>query len=395
MRKTLKPRERVRRALAHQEVDRVPIDLGGTQNSTMCVGAYAGFCQYLGVAAQPRILSLALDTVEMDEAVLRRLPVDTRLVVAKPPKQTKTRWADHREASCEERTFIDDWGITLHQPDHWRQFDMVAHPLAKASVGDIEPYDWPNVEDEARYAGLRDKAKDLYENTDYAICGATADSTIFDKAWALRGMQQFLTDLVLDPEFALTLLDQVTTIQCKRFACFLAAVGKYIDVIVIGDDMGIQNGLIMRPQLYRKMIKPFHTRLIQTIRQHTDARILNHACGSIVDLVEDYIELGIDALNQMQVGAANMSPQNLKQRFAGRMAFWGGIDTQSLLPKGHPDEIRQAVRETIRIMDGYKGGYVLGAVHNIQDDVPPENVWAMLDEARCSTQTIQLLSPRM
>ena len=106
-----------------------------------------------------------------------------------------------------------------------------------------------------------------------------------------------------------------------------------------------------------------------------------HACGSLTDLVEDYVEIGVDALNPMQVRAAGMSPESLVARFGGRMAFWGGIDTQSILPRGRPEEVRQAVREMLAVMGGQAGGYVLGAVHNIQDDVPPENVWAMLDEA--------------
>jgi uroporphyrinogen decarboxylase len=108
--------------------------------------------------------------------------------------------------------------------------------------------------------------------------------------------------------------------------------------------------------------------------------VVVHACGSIVELVEDYMEIGVSALNPMQVSAAGMAPQNLKERFAGRMAFWGGIDSQRLLPLGQPEEVRQAVRDTLQIM-GRDGGYILGAVHNIQDDVPPANVWAMLDEA--------------
>ena len=99
--------------------------------------------------------------------------------------------------------------------------------------------------------------------------------------------------------------------------------GKYIDVLMIADDMGVQKGPLLRPQLYRKMIKPFHARYVQIIRQYTDAKILNHTCGSIADLIEDYIEIGIDACNPMQVSAAGMSPQNLKARFGNRMAFWG------------------------------------------------------------------------
>jgi uroporphyrinogen decarboxylase len=371
--KTLTSRERVLRALNQQEVDRVPIDLGGTHNSTMGTGAYNSLKTYLGVDAPTVALNRAFDIVAMDERVLARLPIDTRPVFANPPAHTQSRWLD-------ERTLIDDWGITYRRPEGWRQLDMVAHPLAEATIADLDHYAWPDVEDPARFAGLADQARDLHENSPYAVCASTMDTTIFDRSWELRGMQQFLEDLLADPAFALALMEKVADLQFRRHISFLREVGRYIDVIMISDDMGLQRGPLLRPQLYRKLIKPFHARYVQVIRQHTGAKILNHACGSIVDLVEDYIELGIDACNPMQVSAAGMSPQNLKARFGGRMAFWGGIDTQHVLPQGSPDDVRQAVRSTLDAMR-LEGGYVLGAVHNVQDDVPPANVWAMLDEA--------------
>jgi uroporphyrinogen decarboxylase len=373
---TLTPRARVLRGLSHQEVDRVPIDLGGTHNSTMCTGAYENLKKFLGVDAPSEEISRAFEIVRLDEKVLRRLPVDTRGVFARPPVKTQTRWLD-------DRTYVDDWGITVYRPENSRQFDIVAHPLAEATIGDLERYDWPDVEDEARYAGLREQAQLLHEGTNYAICGATLDTTIYDKAWQLRGMARFLEDLLLDPGFALALLEKVADVQYRRHERFLKAVGKYLDVITIADDMGNQRGPMIRPALYRTMVKPFHRRYVELIRRFTDARILMHACGSIVDLVDDYIEIDVDALNPMQVSAVGMSPENLKRRFGGRMAFWGGIDSQYVLPKGQPEEVRRAVADTLAVMG--LGGYVLGAVHNIQDDVPPENVWAMLDEAagRC------------
>jgi uroporphyrinogen decarboxylase len=371
--KALTSRERVVRALNHQEVERVPIDLGGTHNSTMGTGVYNNFKAYLGIDAPTTIINPAFDIVRMDERVLAHLPVDTRAIFANPPAHTQSRWLD-------ERTLISDWGVTYRRPEGWHQFDVVAHPLAEAGIADLEHYPWPDVEDPARYAGLADLARDLHENSPYAVCATAMDTVIFDRAWELRGMQQFLEDLLINPEFAMALLEKVADLQYRRHSCFLREVGKYIDVVVIADDMGVQKGLLLRPQLYRKMIKPFHARYVQVIRQHTDAKILNHACGSIVDLVEDYVEIGIDALNPMQVSAAGMSPQNLKARFGGRMAFWGGIDSQHVLPKGSPDEVREAVRATLDVM-GLEGGYVLGAVHNVQDDVPAANVWAMLDEA--------------
>jgi len=366
-------RQRVLAALDQQEVDRVPIDLGGTHNSTMCTQAYENFKAFLGVEAPTVELNKSFETVKMDEAVLRRLPVDTRSVFINPPARSRTRWLDGR-------TYVDEWGVTFHQPEDWPQFDMVGHPLAEATLADLERYPWPDIEDAGRYAGLRERVRELHENTDYAVCVSALDTTIFDKGWVLRGMEQFLSDLLLDPQFALALMDKVAGLQFRRHELFLEQVGPYIDAIMISDDMGTQNGPLIRPALYRKLVKPYHKRYVELIKSRSDARIIMHACGSVVDLVEDYIDVGVDALHPMQVSAVGMTPANLKARFGGRMAFWGGIDTQWLLPKGKPEDVRQAVRDTLRIM-GRAGGYVLAAVHNVQDDVPPENVWAMLEEA--------------
>jgi uroporphyrinogen decarboxylase len=374
--RTLTPRERVRRALSHREVDRVPIDLGGTQNSTMCAGAYAAFSRYLGAAngadVQTRLLSRVFNTVNMDEDVLRRLPVDTRAVYAGPPAQGGARLID-------DWTLVDEWGVTYRRPPGGSgQHDPVIHPLADATIDDLERYPWPNVADPSRYVGVAERARDLYESTSYAVCGSSNDTVIFDRAWLLRGMQRFLEDLLINEAFALALLEKVTEVQCKRQEAFLAEAGPYLDVVVIADDMGTQRGPLLRPSHYRRLVKPFHRRYVETVKRHTGARVLVHACGSIAALVDDYIEIGVDALNPMQVAAADMAPADLKRRFAGRMAFWGGIDTQHLLPHGTPEEVRAGVRSMLDTM-GRDGGYVLAAVHNVQDDVPPENVWAMLE----------------
>jgi uroporphyrinogen decarboxylase len=366
-------RQRFLAALNHQEVDRPPIDLGGTHNSTMCTVAYENFKRFLGVEAPSVELNKSFGTVKMDEAVMRRLPVDTRAVFINPPARSRVRWLD-------DRTYVDEWGVTFHQPENWPQYDMIAHPLAEATLADLDRHHWPDMEDAGRYAGLRERARDLHEDTDFAICCSVMDTTVFDKSWILRGMEQFLSDMLLEPTFAQALMERVAALQFRRHELFLEQVGPYVDAIMISDDMGTQAGPLIRPALYRKMVKPFHRRFVELIRARSNAKIVMHACGSVADLIEDYIEIGIDALNPMQVAAAGMAPQTLKSRFGGRMAFWGGIDTQWLMPKGSPDDVRQAVRDMRRIM-GHDGGYVLAAVHNIQDDVPPENVWAMLEEA--------------
>ncbi len=215
----MKPRERVLRALSHREVDRVPIDLGGSQNSTMCAGAYEAFKRFLGVEIPTRELSRVFETVIMDEAVLSRLPVDTRAIYARPPARSATRWLNDRTSS-------DEWGITFRRAVDGVQYDPVGYPLAEATLADLDRYQGPDVEDASRYAGLADQARDLRENTDYAVCASTADTTIFDKAWMLRGMAQFLSDLLLDPDFALALLEKVAEIQCRRHVLSCARWGR-------------------------------------------------------------------------------------------------------------------------------------------------------------------------
>ena len=243
----------------------MPIDLGGTPNSTMCTGAYASLARYLGLDVHPVWLSRTLDSVRMEESVLARLPVDTRAVFPLPPARRPARWLD-------ERTLLDEWGTTQQRPPDGRQLDPTGYPLAEATVADLEAYPWPDVEDPARYAGLRDQARDLHENTGYAVCGSTADTVIFDRAWMLRGMEQFLSDLLLDPAFATALLEKVAEVQFRRNACFLTEVGPYLDVIMIADDMGVQRGPLIRPQLYRRLIKPLHRRYVELIRRYTSAR---------------------------------------------------------------------------------------------------------------------------
>ncbi len=192
---TMTSRERVLAALNHQEVDRIPIDLGGTHNTSISTGAYRTLKAFMSIDTPTEELSATYEWAKLEETVLTRLPVDTRSVF---PHLSQDR---HRP--LDPYTFVDDWGITWRRsPDH-PQYHMIGHPLAEATIDDLDKHDWPDVEDESRYAGLRDKACELQENTDFAICAAALDTCIFDRSWALRGMQQFLVDMLVDPEFAL------------------------------------------------------------------------------------------------------------------------------------------------------------------------------------------------
>ncbi len=373
------PRERMRAALLREECDRPPLDLGTTPNTTISRVAYERLLQHIGLKldCEPKTISLAFQLVEVDEAVLNHLHIDTRPLFTNPSKKSQGEFLP-------DGRFKDAWGI-VHQPvapqDTVLYYDMVEHPLSHVtSIREIEEYPGPDAEDPSMYAGLQDKADRLAKQSDYAVVGHCGDTSIFESAWRLRGFQKFLMDLVIDKRLARALLERVFEIQLSRMTHYLAEVGPYLDVVCVGDDLAHQTGLLMSPELYREMIKPYHRRYFAFIKDHTPAKLHLHSCGSICPLLEDLIEIGVDIINPVQIKAKDMEPQGLKDRFGNRLVFWGGIDTQTLLPRGTPDLVREEVRRIAKTL-GRQGGYVLGAVHNIQADVPPENILAMFDEA--------------
>jgi uroporphyrinogen decarboxylase len=158
-------------------------------------------------------------------------------------------------------------------------------------------------------------------------------------------------------------------------------VGNNIDVIMWGDDLAMQQATFMSPEMYRELIKPRHKRMVAALKSRSSAKVHYHCCGSVYPLIEDLIDIGIDALNPIQVAARNMDPARLKDEFGERLAFWGAIDTQGVLPHGSPEEVRAEVRRIIDIL-GKGGGYILASVHNIQAEVKPENIAAMFEEGK-------------
>jgi uroporphyrinogen decarboxylase len=151
-----------------------------------------------------------------------------------------------------------------------------------------------------------------------------------------------------------------------------------VDIIEWGDDVAMQQGPLFSPDTYRKMIKPTHLKMMAALKSKSDAHVVYHSCGSVAVFIEDLIEIGVDALNPVQVSAKNMNPSDLKENYGNRISFWGGIDTHHVLPAGTTTEVREEVRRICKIL-GRDGGYILAAVHNIQQDVPPENVATMLE----------------
>lgn len=368
-------RERVLRAIRREPTDRVPIDLGSTLATTLTVGAEQRLRFRLGLpAAEPRILSRRSGTVIPDEAILERFDIDTRAL----PLGTPERRPD-RELSA--TAFIDEWGVTWSKPEggHYINTAGPFHQLDEPSVRDVERHDWPEPDDPGRYRGLRERARALHEQTDYAVVLGLGVGPVHQCQF-LRGYAQWLEDLLARPAFAQALLERVTDILTAIARRALQQTADYVDVVMFGDDVGTQKSPLVRPELYRALIKPCHRRMAEVVKSFGKP-LLYHSCGSVYALIPDLIEAGVDILNPIQVSAAHMDTRRLKSEFGGELAFWGAIDNQGLLPRGTPEEVRAEVRRRIRDL-APGGGYVLAAAHNIQADVPPENVVAMFEEAR-------------
>jgi len=175
-------------------------------------------------------------------------------------------------------------------------------------------------------------------------------------------------------------MDRVVDIWIETTQAILSAVGESVDVVAWADDVGVQDGPLMSPEMYKKKIKPWHKRMMDAVRDVSDVKILYHTCGCVSPFIRDFIDLGITALNPVQVSAKEMDPTLLKKKAEGKLSFWGAIDTQRVLPYGTSNDVEKHVRSTInQLASG--GGYVLASVHTIQSEVPPQNIVAMLKTA--------------
>jgi uroporphyrinogen decarboxylase len=367
----------VKSALLHEEVDRPPQDLGSTCNTSITKIAYIHLLRHLGlhVDREATFLSKAMQVVEMDEAVLRKLHIDTRGLHSNPPDADMS-------AFISPDSYVDEWGVRYRAARSGNEilyFDAVESPLAAAaSCGEIERYRWPDPRDPGRTRGLREKAIAMRDGTECAIVGHMGDTSIFQACTSLRGMERFLLDLAADAKMAQALMEMVLEVQLVKMERYLDEVGEYIDVVCIGDDFAGQQAPLISPALFRAMIKPYLKRYCELIKRKTSAPLHLHSCGAVRDLLSDLIDIGVDIINPVQVSAAGMDPAVLKKKFGKSLSFWGGIDTQRILPYGTPEDVRNEVTRISRIL-GKGGGYVLNPVHNVQPDVPPQNILAMYE----------------
>ncbi len=372
-------RERVRLALNHQEPDRIPIDLGATIISSIARTTYVQLKQQLGLPLEEiTMLDYVQQLPYVSEDLMQRFGVDFRLVQL--PAATAAGVDIFEEGHY--YAFTDRWGSKLHMPkENGFYFDWVDFPIKEPTLAALDQYRWPRPDSDETNARLGAVAKWLYENTDYALVGsAVIGGGIFEQPARVMGLQNFLMALLTAPQFADRLMEQITDIYIESCNRYLDHVGQYIQVFTFWDDVTGQNGWLIRPELYRKMIKPKQKRLVEAIKKKTNAKLFFHCCGAARGLIPDLIELGFDILNPVQVSARGMDTKELKAEFGKDITFWGGIDTQRVLPFGKPQDVADEVKRRIDDL-APGGGFVLAAVHNIQALVPPANIVTMFDTA--------------
>jgi uroporphyrinogen decarboxylase len=367
-------RERILQTISRKPPDRLPIDLGATIATTMTAGAHDRQLAHLNIppAVPPVFFARRSGTVIPNEAILRRFDVDARPLLLGGPDGCPDR-------PVSTNAFVDEWGVTWTRPEggHYISTDGPFYRSVEPSLTDLDRHSWPDPADPGRYRGLRDRACALHE-TGFAVILNLGVGPIHQCQF-LRGFGEWLGDLLANSAFAEGMLDRATAFWVETANRALREAGDYVDVVMYGDDVATQRAPLMRPDLYRKLIKPRHKRMAETVKRFGKP-VVYHSCGSVYALVPDLIDVGIDALNPIQVSAAHMDTARLKREFGRDLAFWGGIDNQKTLPFGTPDDVRREVKRRIDdLAEG--GGYVLCAAHNIQHDVPPANVAAMYDAA--------------
>jgi uroporphyrinogen decarboxylase len=373
-------RERVWLALNHREPDRIPIDLGATIVSSIVRPSYIALKNHLGMPLEEvRMLDHVQQLPYVDETLLDRFAVDFRLVQL--PAATAPSVEIFEEGDY--FAFIDRWGSKLHMPkDGGLYFDWVDFPIGAPTLEALRHYPWPRPDPDEYNLQLGEQARSLHEKTDYALVGsAIIGGGIFEQPARTMGMQSFFEALVTEPQFADRLMEGITELYIESCERYLEQVGPYLQVFTYWDDLCGQNSWLIRPELYRKMIKPKQRRLVEAIKKKTDAKLFYHCCGACRELIPDLIDLGFDILNPVQVSARGMDTKELKTEFGEDIVFWGGgVDTQRILPFGTPEQVVEEVKRRIDDL-APGGGFVFAAVHNIQAFDPPENIVAAFDTA--------------
>ncbi|MBN1997910.1 hypothetical protein JW935_10185 [candidate division KSB1 bacterium] len=373
-------RERVLSALQFKEPDRVPIDLGGFQTG-IHLKAYQALLEYLNLQEDIVVLDPVQQLAKPSEAVLNRLHVDTRYITSRTPDGFDATIKQSVRNNRKWHDLTDEFGVVWSMPDDQQLYmDISFNPLAEATIKDLDSYSFPDGKDPSRFSGVREQATYLRENTPFSIA-TSIGGVVYEYCWYMRGLEQWFIDMIEQPRFCEVLLDRTLTYWLDYYTGLLSEIGDLVDVVMIGDDLAGQEGPLFSPDFYRRIIKPRQKHLVQRIKSLTTAKVWYHTCGACSVFIPDLIDLGIDILNPVQIGAHGMDPIYLMKTYGEKVVFWGGgIDSQHVLPYVKPIEIRRHVKRNMAVFKP-GGGYVFNNVHNIQAGVPAANIVELFDAA--------------
>ncbi len=373
----LNHRERFTKALAHEEPDRVPRDFGTTNATSLHLHTYQNLARYLGCDPEEYDwVSFGGQIVTPSEEILQILNVDTRKV--------QFRVSPEHYTFIDENTYVGDYHglkITAYKPPGGYYFDPIEFPLEErppSIEGLFDEYPLQEEDISEELDRLEAHAKWLHEETDYAVVGVC---DFYPSPYFYLSLQTYLLYVATNPEYIAALTDLVLEHQFATTGKLLERIGPYVDLVyLMGEDYAGQNAPHMSPKIYREIFVPRQRRVVEFARQHTKAPLMMHQDGAIYQWIPDIIDIGIDVLNPIQLSAKGMGDTaKLKQEFGEQLAFLGGgIDTQSVLSFGTPDEVKTEVKRRIQDL-APGGGYVFSTVHDIQPEVPPENIMAMFE----------------
>jgi uroporphyrinogen decarboxylase len=380
-------RDRLLAALDHRETGRIPFDLGSTQVTGIHAIAYRGLRAALALPPVEPVICDAVQGLALpDDDVVQRLGVDVRglfpLNSHNDRVEDRAVAADNGEGGYDE--YLDEWGITYQRPrPGGLYFTAVRHPLSgPITPADVEAYRWPDTGDPVRIAGLREQAL-AHRASGHAVMLKGVLAGIFEMSQRVRGMAPLLMDLASDEAVAEALLDRMLERKLAFWEMALPRLRDLVDVVSEADDYGTQSSQLISPRMFRRLFKPRLAVLFRRIKELAPgARLFFHSCGNVRPLLPDFVEIGVDILNPVHVRATGMEPVGLKRDFGRDIVFWGGgVDSQDVLPHGSPAQVRDDVRRNIEAL-APGGGFVFNTVHNIQADVPPENIVAMVEALR-------------
>lgn len=391
--------ERVLAAINHQQPDRVPIDFGGTRQSGIAASTYHKLKQRLGLNTPTRVYDLYQMLAEIEEPILERFGADVvglnRPVVAFGIHNENWRpWQLFDVTPVEvpeefQPEIESDGGLLLRHPD--------GSPLARMPAGGfyfdrLDKYPGAAHADPATLQvpmlsiedcdHLGAQAEAYRRNTDRAVIAAMGTPYELFFGLGTGDFPGWMITLATEPDYVRSLYERLTEAWLENLRRFHAAVGDRVDILQFNDDLGTQDAPFLSTRMFRELVMPYYKRGLDWVHRHTRMKVFMHNDGAIFNLIPSLIEMGVDILNPVQTTARGMDPVKLKQQFGDRLTFWGGAcDCQGTLAFGTPEQVAREVAESIRVLSP-GGGYVLASVHNIQANVPPENVMAMFEAAK-------------